>query len=307
MLNALLVASLCLVWGATWIVIKIGLTESPPFYAAAIRFVIAAGILGAIALWRKPKWPKGRRLWAWIGFSAFLMYTGSYAVTYFVEQYINAGLTAILFASFPFFVSIGAHYFLPGERLSLFKVIGLVIGFTGVVVLFTGGATAPSTRAWWAPALMLLSPLTSAVSNIIVKRHLTQEDPVVLNLIQMSMGVVFLLALATGFENYGDFKWNATSMGAVLFLAVFGSAFAFVTLYHLLRTTTASRLSLIAFVTPNVAALLDWLVLGDTPTLATGVGAALVLVGIYIVNILAERRKKHLAVTAVEAADCTDT
>lgn len=306
MLNALLVASLCLVWGATWLVIKIGLTESPPFYAAAIRFVIAAAILGAITAWRKPKWPQGRRLWIWIAVSAFLMYAGSYAVTYFVEQYINAALTAILFASFPFFITVGAHFFLPDERLSVLKVIGLVVGFTGVVVLFTGGAAAPSTKAWWAPALMLLSPLTSAISNIIVKKHLIKEDPVVLNLVQMSMGVVFLLSLASGFENFGDFKWNATSMGAVLFLAVFGSAFAFVTLYHLLRTTSASRLSLIAFVTPNVAAILDWLVLGEIPTWATAAGAVLVLAGIYIVNILAERRKKHLAVTAVEAADCAD-
>lgn len=307
MLNALLVASLCLVWGATWLFIKIGLSESPPFYGAAIRFVLASAILGAIAAWRRTKWPHGGRVWAWIVLCAFMMYAGSYAVVYFVEQHIDAALTAILFASFPFFVAVGAHFWLPGERLTILKVIGLIVGFTGVVVLFTGGATAPSTSAWWAPILMILSPLASALSNIVVKRHLTQEDPVVLNFVQMSIGVVFLMSLALGFENFADFKWNATSIGAVLFLAVFGSAFAFVALYHLLRTTSASRLSLIAFVTPVVAALLDWLVLGDTPTLATGVGAMLVLAGIYIVNILAERRKKHLAVTAVEAADCTET
>lgn len=307
MLNGLLVASLCLVWGATWLFIKIGLSESPPFYGAAIRFIIASAILGAIAAWRGTKWPRGKRVWAWIVLSAFMMYAGSYAVVYFVEQHINAALTAILFASFPFFVTVGAHFWLPNERLTILKVVGLTVGFTGVVTLFAGGATAPTTSAWWAPILMILSPLTSALSNIVVKRHLIQEDPVVLNFVQMSIGVVFLLSLAMGFENFSDFKWNATAVGAVLFLAVFGSAFAFVTLYHLLRTTSASRLSLIAFATPIVAAVLDWLVLGDIPTWATAAGALLVLAGIYIVNILAERRKKHMAVTAVEAADCTDT
>lgn len=307
MLNTLLVASLCLVWGATWLFIKLGLSESPPFYSAAIRFVIASAILGAIAMWRGTKWPRGGRIWAWIAVSAFMMYAGSYAVVYFVEQHIDAALTAILFASFPFFVTVGAHFWLPNERLTLLKIVGLGIGFTGVVILFTGGATAPSTSAWWAPVLMILSPLASALSNIVVKRHLTQEDPVVLNFVQMSIGVAFLLSLALGFERFADFNWNATSIGAVLFLAVFGSAFAFVTLYHLLRTTSASRLSLIAFVTPIVAALLDWLVLGDMPTWATASGAVLVLAGIYVVNILAERRKKHLSVTAVEAVDCTET
>ncbi len=307
MLNALLVASLCLVWGATWLFIKIGLSESPPFYGAAIRFVIASVILAVIAMWRGKKWPRGGRIWGWIVLSAFLMYAGSYAVVYFVEQHIDAALAAILFASFPFFVTIGAHFWLPDERLTYLKIGGLVVGFTGVVILFTGGATALSASAWWAPILMLLSPLASAFSNIIVKRHLTQEDPVVLNFVQMSIGVVFLLGLATGFETFSDFKWNPTSVVAVLFLAVFGSAFAFVTLYHLLRTTSASRLSLIAFATPIVAALLDWLVLGATPTWATVTGAVLVLLGIYIVNIYAERRKRHLAVTAVEATDCTDS
>lgn len=307
MLNIILVASLCLVWGATWLVIKIGLTESPPFYAAAFRFIVAAAILGAIAAWRRPRWPRGRRLWGWIAFSAFLMYTGSYAVTYFVEQHINAALAAILFASFPFFVAVGAHYFLPNERLTSLKIMGLVIGFSGVVVLFAGGATAPTTSVWWAPGLMLLSPLASAFSNIIVKRHLTKEDPVVLNFIQMSLGVVFLLGLAMSLEDLEAFRWNATSIGAVLFLAVFGSAFAFVTLYHLLRTMAASRLSLIAFVTPVVAAILDWLVLGDLPTWATAVGAALVLGGIYIVNILGERGRARVAEPpAVEAVDCQE-
>lgn len=307
MTNTILFASLCLVWGATWLAIKIGLTESPPFYGAAIRFLVAALLLGAVVAWRKPNWPKSRRLWGWIAISAFFMYAGSYAVTYLTEQYMNAALAAILFASFPFFVTIGAHYFLTHERLTTIKTAGLVVGFSGVVVLFAGGANAPSTTAWWAPGLMLLSPLTSAASNIIVKRHLTGEDPVVLNLIQMSLGVFFLLALAGGFEDFSDFNWNRTSIGAVLFLAVFGSAFAFVTLYHLLRTMTASRLSLIAFVTPVVAAILDWLVLGDTPTWATAAGACLVLAGLYIVNILGERGAARVVEPpAVEAVDCQD-
>ncbi len=126
-----------------------------------------------------------------------------------------------------------------------------------------------------------------------------------LNFVQMSIGVVFLVALASSIEQFSDFRWNVTSVTAVLFLAVFGSAFAFVTLYHLLKTTSASRLSLIAFATPIVAAILDWVVLGDTPTWATGIGALLVLGGIYIVNILGERRAGRVVpVSAAEAVDC---
>lgn len=308
MLNILLVTSLCIVWGATWVVIKIGLAESPPFYGAAFRFILAVGVLTAILLYRKRPWPHSRRAWMWTAISGVLMYFGSYSVVYYVEQYINAALAAILFASFPFFVAIGAHYYLPYERLTALKIVGLVIGFGGVVVLFSGGAAAPSTKAWWAPALMIASPLCSAIASVIVKKHLTKEDPYALNVVQMTIGMCLLLPMAFVFEDFQAFAWNAKSVGAVVFLGTLGSAFAFVTLYHLMKTMAASRLSLIAFVTPVVAALLGWWILDEMPTWATVAGAALVLVGIYIVNILAERDKTIvIEAAAVEAVDCGDT
>jgi len=308
MVNFLLIASLCVVWGATWVVIKIGLSESPPFYAATFRFVLAVGILASIAAYRRSAWPRSRSVWMWTAISGVLMYFGSYSVVYFVEQYINAALAAILFASFPFFVAVGAHFYLLHERLTALKIVGLVVGFAGVVALFSGGATAPSTKAWWAPGLMLLSPLCAAISSVIVKKHLTKEDPYVLNVIQMGLGILLLFPLAFVIEDLSSFKWNATSIGAVVFLGSFGSAFAFVTLYSLMKKMAASRLSLIAFVTPVVAALLGWWALDETPTWATVAGAALVLLGIYIVNILAERDKTiAIEAAAVEAIDCRET
>ena len=73
MVNFLLIASLCVVWGATWVVIKIGLSESPPFYAAAFRFVLAVGILASIAAYRRSAWPRARSVWMWTAMSGVLM------------------------------------------------------------------------------------------------------------------------------------------------------------------------------------------------------------------------------------------
>ncbi|HUU45060.1 MAG TPA: DMT family transporter, partial [Acidobacteriota bacterium] len=176
MIQALLIAGLCLVWGATWVVIKIGLSESPPFYGAALRFLLATVVLSLLVAAARRRLPRGRSLWGWMIVSGLLMYFGSYAVVYYVEQYINAALAAILFASFPFFVAIGAHLHLPGERLTPLKVTGLAVGFIGVVVVFGGSIATPDTALWWAPAIMLLSPFCSAVASIIIKRHLTRED-----------------------------------------------------------------------------------------------------------------------------------
>ncbi|HSH00827.1 MAG TPA: DMT family transporter [candidate division Zixibacteria bacterium] len=296
MVNNLLIVALCLIWGATWVAIKIGLSDSPPFYGAAFRFLIATFTLAIIVSLGRRKLPKNGRTLVWIVISGLLMYVGSYAVVYYVEQYINAALASILFASFPFFVAIGAHFHLDNERLTFMRLIGLVVGFAGVVVVFSGGVTAPETTHWWAPIVMILSPLTAAVASIIVKRHLTSDDPSSVNFLQMAVGSAALFALAAGTENLTDFHWTAAATGAVVFLALFGSVFTFVTYYHLLRTMEATKLALIAFVTPLVASLLDYLVLGATLSTATMIGAALVLVGIYLVNIAGARRVRTPAV-----------
>ncbi|MEW5701989.1 MAG: DMT family transporter [Candidatus Zixiibacteriota bacterium] len=299
MTNILLFATLCLVWGATWLAIKIGLSESPPFYGAALRFLIAWAVL-AVLVWKgKRRWPRGRQVWMWLIASGLAMYFGSYAVVYYVEQYIDSALAAILFASYPFFVAIGAHFHIAAERLSPLKVAGLVIGFVGVVVVFGGSVTAPGTGAWWAPALMLASPFASAIASIIVKRHLTGEDPIVLNCVQMAIGAVLLFGAAAAVEDFASFHWNFTSVGALLFLALFGSAYAFVTLYHLMRTWPVTRLSLIAFITPVVATVLGWLVLHERLSWATALGALLVFAGIWMVNVLAERGRRKPSAAVV--------
>jgi len=291
MLNLFLITALCIIWGATWVVIKIGLGEAPPFYSAAFRFLVAAAFLGAWVWIGRKRISLGRKTLFWVYLSGILMYFGSYAATYWSEQYINAALAAIIFASFPFFVAIGAHFHLPKERLSVLKLLGLVVGFAGIVVIFSGGLSVPDPNVWWAMFVMLMSPLLSAVASIIVKKHLTKEDPVVLNFLQMTVGIVVLFALATTNEHYADFRWTLVSMAAVGFLSIFGSAFTFVSYYHLLKTMEATKLSLIAFVTPIVAALLGWLVLGEMPTMATAIGSVLVFVGIWVVNVLAPKRQ----------------
>jgi drug/metabolite transporter (DMT)-like permease len=299
MINILLITALCVVWGATWVVIKIGLSESPPFYGAALRFMVASMLLGAIV------WVGRRRLvrdWTdlrWILLSGLFMYFGSYAAVYYAEQYIDAALAAILFASFPFFVAIGAHFHLPGERLTVLKFAGLAIGFAGVAVIFGGGVSRPEPETWWAMLLMLMSPFCSAIAAIIVKRYLTQHNPVVLNFMQMIVGFSVLIVMATMHEDLADFNWSVVSVGAVLFLGIFGSAFTFVTYYHLLKTMEATKLSLIAFATPVTAAFFGWLLLDERLTLASVIGALMVFAGIYLVSIMAPRRERLRAAAGV--------
>ena len=290
MINNLLIAALCLIWGATWVVIKIGLSQAPPFYGAAFRFLIAVLVLGALMVVRRLSLPRSWSTLGWILLPGFFMYFGSYGATYYSEQYLDAALAAILFASFPFFVAIAAHFYIPGERLSILKILGMVVGFLGIVVIFRDGLASSTPGKWWAMGIMMLSPLSSAIASVLVKRHLKKEDPMVVNFLQMLFGVLLLFPFAFMSETFSDFHWTMTSILAVSFLGVFGSVFTFVSYYHLLKTIEVTRLSLIAFVTPITAAIMGWLVLGEKLTWSTAAGAMLVFLGIWIVNILAPKR-----------------
>ncbi|MEW5874581.1 MAG: DMT family transporter [Candidatus Zixiibacteriota bacterium] len=290
MVNTLLIASLCLIWGATWVVIKIGLSDAPPFYSAGFRFAVAALVLAVVVLLRRRAWPRDRRTLGWILLPGVFMYFGSYAAVYYAEQYINAALASIIFSSFPFFVALGAHFYLPGERLSARKVAGLIIGFSGIVVIFGDGLTRPTPELWWAMLIMLASPISSAIASIMVKRHLTGEDPSTVNLLQMLVGVAILFPFAMVTEQIDSLRWTPTFIGTVLFLGILGSAYTFATYYHLLKTIEATRMSLIAFVTPVVAAILGWLILDERLRLSAIIGALLVFAGIYIVNVMAEKK-----------------
>ncbi len=292
MIVYLLITVLCLVWGATWVVIKIGLEDSPPFMAATLRFIIAIVVLGVIVLAAKRPHPKGRTMWWRMLAPGVLMYTIPYAAVYYAAPHIPAALNSVLFATFPFFVAILAHFYLPNERLDFLKLLGLTVGFLGIIVIFHDGLSIPNPRVIPAMVVALLSPAAASIASVWLKKYLTKVDSVTATFWQMGIGVIFLLPMAFGWEDLADFHWTFTTVGAAAFLGIFGSAMTFVIYLHLLKTQEATRLSLIAFVTPIVTVILGWIVLGERLGLETLLGGALVLLGVYCVLVWSPRRQR---------------
>ncbi len=293
MITYLLITVLCLVWGATWVVIKIGLEGSPPFMGATLRFVIALVVLGAIILVAKRPQPRGRLMWWRVLFPGVFMYTIPYAAVYYASQYIPAALNSVLFATFPFFVAILAHFYLPHERLDAIKLLGLTGGFLGIMVIFHDGLSVPNPRVIPAMVLALVSPAAAAMASVWLKKYLTKVDSFSATFWQMGIGLVFLLPMAFGWEDLADFHWTFTTVGAPVFLGIFGSAMTFVIYLHLLKTQEATRMSLSAFVTPIVTVILGWIVLDERLGVETLLGGALVLAGLCCVLVWAPRRRRE--------------
>jgi drug/metabolite transporter (DMT)-like permease len=232
------------------------------------------------------KWIQKRDLdWRFLLPTAVFMMALPYGLVFWGEQYVSAGLGAILNGTIPFFTALFALSLLPQERLSLRKAVGLVLGFAGVVVIFWDQAGAFRQSHFWGKIALLGSAVSYGLANVWVRRHAETYDTQKAVFLQMLLGTVMLLGLAALSERSAAWSWSMPGLIALLYLAIVGSALAFAAFFWLLKRVEATKASLIAFVTPVVALFLGWAVLGETVTIRVAVGSCLVLAGILTVTL----------------------
>jgi len=284
LLPSLLIALLCLIWGSTWLGIKVGLEDSPPFLSAGFRFLIATIFLYIWAKSRGIRFSNYRGQILKILIPGFFLYYLAYSLVYWGEQYINSGLTAVLFATFPFFVAIFATLLLKEEKLTGIKLLGILTGFCGIIIIFWDSLSFTGENVSAGMIGIILSAICSAYASVRVKRDLYSVEPIVISTYQMGLGTLFLLGSGFLLESLIDFKFTYKSIGALLYLSFFGSALAFMAYYWLLKKIEVTKLSLIAFITPVVALILGWLILGETVTGYLLLGTILVIIGIWLVT-----------------------
>jgi len=274
---------LCVIWGSTWFAIKIGLESLPPFSAVALRFTLATLILFVVMRVRGERIPFDRSSVSLYITLAILSFSIPFALVYWGEVYIGSGLAAILFAAHPFIVAAESHLFLPNERLNPFKIIGILLGFLGVLVIFWGDLHVGGSSTGGMLAI-LVSSLMQGTALVIVKRKGANISPNALSLGGMLFGIVILLGMALVFEDVSRVRLDQKGILSILYLAVFGTVIAFSTYYWLLKRVEAVYLSLIALVTPVLAVVLGSLWLEESLSPRIFSGAGLVLFGILIAN-----------------------
>ena len=118
-------AMLCIIWGSTWLAIRIGLEGAPPFLSASLRFAVASVVLVLLAVVFRSKWPQNRTEWALVGFVGVVLFTADYGLIYWGENNgVESGLSAILFATFPLQTALVANAYLKAERFTAQKLLG---------------------------------------------------------------------------------------------------------------------------------------------------------------------------------------
>ena len=292
--------TLCIVWSSTWLAIKVGLRDLPPISFVAIRFVIAAAVLLLVSVGRVRLSPLRRSDFVTLAFTGILMFGLNYTLLFWGELYVSSGLAAVLQATIPIFGMIFAHWLLPEEPLRLQKLLGAFVALGGVMLICARLLSFNGLMAFWGGVGISLGGAAAAFSNVLLKKRALDLAPAMLAAWQMIFGVIPLLVL--GFAAEGSptrFHWTSMSIFCLLYLAVIGSSFTFLLLYWLLPRMTVTNLQTISLITPPGAVMLGWALGGEKFPLWSLFGAALVLVGVWLIFRRTKRREIVEAAAAV--------
>jgi drug/metabolite transporter (DMT)-like permease len=283
LLPGLVFTFLCFVWGSTWLAIKVGLGSLPPITFAGIRFVIASCLLASYVIAKRVEFPKDANSWRVMLFLSLSQIALPYALAFWGEQYMTAGLTSLLFATLPFFVVVLAHFMIPGERVTARKMSAMLLCFIGVAVIFSRELMF-TANSFWGGIAVVASAGIAGCANVVGKKYSQSINSTVNVVVQMGVGSILLVTAGLLLEHGVPLNFDYTSVFAIVYLAVLGSTFAFVALYWLFTRMEVTRISLFTFITPIVAVLLGWLVLGESVDINVAAGGSLILVGVVLLS-----------------------
>jgi drug/metabolite transporter (DMT)-like permease len=276
--------ALCLIWSSTWLAIKLGLRDLPPVSFAAIRFVIAIAVLLAISIGRVRLLPSNRgdfKLLAWTG---VLMFCLNYALLFWAELYVSSGLSAVLQATIPIFGMVFAHFVLPSEPLRGARILGAIVALGGVALICSRLFDFGGVLAFWGGVAIVFGAAGAALSNVFLKARAIRLAPAMIAAWQMIFGLVPLLVAGWILEgNPVHFHWTPRAVFCLFYLAIPGSALAFLLLYWLLPRMSVTNLQTISFITPPGAVLFGWLLGGESFSLWSLTGGALILAGVWLI------------------------
>lgn len=275
-----------IVWGTTYLGIRVAVESIPPWFITSIRQGIAALIVLGILIYKKQL--------SWIGWNnlkfqlipSLLMIVIANGFTTIAEQSLPSGLTSIMSALSPVIIFIGGILF-GIEKPNLKGIIGVLLGFLGVVFIFRNGLEDILDPNYKTGMLFLSIAIMSwSAGTVYSKKHTHKSNNIALNLFyQFSISSLIQFVLAFIFSSNSDVNtWSLRSISAVVYLAVFGSVLAFFCYHYALKKVSAVQVSILNYVNTIIAVFLGWLLLDEVITFDFIIATALIILGVFIIN-----------------------
>jgi drug/metabolite transporter (DMT)-like permease len=299
----LLFAALGFFWGSSYLFIKIGIGSLPPFTLIAGRLAIGALLLGIVLRVAGEPIPRDLATYR----KLLVLSVISIAVPFFLitwgEQSIDSALAAILNATVPLFTIVFAAAAFTDEAITLNRLLGLVVGFVGVVLIVSRGlgAAGLGESSIAGELAMIGSSISYAVGNVYARRSVRGLRPMVPAFFQVFFAFLITGSLAVALERPWTVAPTREALVAVLWLGVFGSSLAYLVYFRLIRRWGATRTSMVAYLLPVVGITLGAIVLQETVDARILVGTTLVIGGVALVN--SRRGTRRLVGRAAPASE----
>ncbi|WP_299025508.1 DMT family transporter [uncultured Thermanaerothrix sp.] len=273
-----------LIWGSSFLWIKIGVQELGPFTLVTLRVFFAT-----LGLWVVARVHRATPPWRQVLPAFFVLGVLNMALPFVLiswsEQYISSGMAAILNSTVPLFTLLIAPLFLPDDPWTLPKGLGLVVGFLGVVVLMSNQVQGDLTRPKIGQLTMLLAAISYAAAAVYARRKVRGLPPDVQSLGQSLMAILVMFPLAFSLEAPFTLPQQPLTWIAVLWLGLMGSCVATLLYYSLLQSIGPTRTTLVTYIFPLVGVILGALFLHERPDWHLLVGGALIISGVAVVNL----------------------
>jgi len=275
---------LCAIWGTTWLFIKVGLEDLPPLTFAALRFILAIIVIGAIIFFQKIPFPKTGSEWRLLAVTGVLQFSINYSLVFWSEVYITSGLAAVLQAMIPVFGLILAWIYLPEERITRLKIIALGIGIVGVGIVFIEQLRVNSLMAFAGSVAIVIGAYAAAHASILTKAKGGGIHPASLVFGQMVCGTLPIIIIALVKEgNPFRYEYRGITVVSILYLSVFGTILSFWLYYWLLSRIESTKAMTIALVTPLIAVICGSVFLDEKLLPQTFLGGALILASVGLI------------------------
>ena len=281
--NWLLFLALGLMWGSSYLFIKLAVDDFGTFTLVSLRLLVGAILLWIVVRLRGQELPRSPRLYGHLFVMGLVNIVIPFALITWAEQSVDSSLAAILTAPVPLFVIVIAPLFLHDEPIRVNGVLGLVVGFIGVVVLTSRDLTIGNSDLTGEIAL-LGAAVSYAIGAVYARRNMRGVPPLIPAVFQVSFALVVAGAIALITEHPWDVRPDTEAVFSILWLGIFGSGLAYLAVFRLFATWGATRTTMVAYEIPVWGIILGFLVLAEPVDIRLLIGTALVVGGVAIVN-----------------------
>jgi drug/metabolite transporter (DMT)-like permease len=275
------------VWGTTYLAIRVGVHEVPPFLLAAMRFLIAGGVLYGWMIAQGEHSPSARQ-WMSVSAIAFLIFVLDYGLLFWAEERVPSGIAAVMMATIPVFMALSEIIFLRTQKLTVRLTLALLIGIGGVAVLMSRSLNLSGAPIDKMGALALIvASISWSLASVLTRKLTLPPSKVMSSGAQMLAGGVFLALTAATLGEFRNFHPSTVSKGAWLalsYLIVAGSIIGYTAYVWLLHYESPTKVGTYAYVNPVVAVLVGYFLGGETLGLRTILGTLFVLTSVVVIT-----------------------